>query len=783
MHEKLDRSKVANQIPQHDAIARREKLKQIAELGLKHMEGKKVSATLLGHEIVLQDVIAKVAGSVEWAEDYVKDAVKDIPYASIVIAGVSLVLPLLKNPSAAEAANQDGLTYVISQMHYYAAMESLLLPEYMKADVRADLTERLVGLYKLIIDFQIQTVLRFYRSRTKNFLRGAINYDGWEKQVQDIKDSDRHLVKKCQTAMSSSSLNTLKSLVQEAETSRLALQSLLQKQQRFIEVNIDQLNIAQDSLGFAQKMDRRMSNAENRTCLQDLQATDPRDDKERIERDKGGLLRDSYCWILENSEFQQWRNNGQSQLLWIIGDPGKGKTMLLCGIIDELIKSTTNTANVLFFFCQASNADINNATAVFRGLIYMLVKQQPSLISHLRQSYDDFGKRRFVGANAFIALSKIISSILSDPGLQDTYVIIDALDECTTDRNLLLDFIQKSSTYSNTKWIVSSRNWPSIEKALNKATQKASLHLELNDKYLSAAVSTYIRIKVDWLAIQNEYDSNTKKAVQRYLTLNANGTFLWVALVCQELAEISWWNAEEILTAFPPGLDALYRRMMDQICNSRNATLCKCILAVVSVVYRPITVDELESLVDIPSRVSGNHKVLAEIIGLCGSFLTLRERTISFVHQSAKDFLLKEASHEIFPFGKHDVHHVIFLRSLQVLSRVLRRDIYDIRAFGCPIEQVKQPNPDPLAESRYSCIHWVNHLCDSNCNAKADYRIYLQDSDAVDEFVRKNYLYWLEALSICRRISDGVVSMTKLEALIQVTFRLVTLPIVHANIS
>jgi hypothetical protein len=81
-----------------------------------------------------------------------------------------------------------------------------------------------------------------------------------------------------------------------------------------------------------------MSNAENRACLQDLQATDPRDDKKRIEQDKGGLLRDSYQWVLENSDFQRWRDDGQSRLLWIRGDPGKGKTMLLCGIIKDMIQ-------------------------------------------------------------------------------------------------------------------------------------------------------------------------------------------------------------------------------------------------------------------------------------------------------------------------------------------------------------------------------------------------------------------------------------------------------------
>lgn len=39
-------------------------------------------------------------------------------------------------------------------------------------------------------------------------------------------------------------------------------------------------------------------------CLVDLRTTDPRDDKTRIEETKGNLLKDSYCWILEHTDFQ-----------------------------------------------------------------------------------------------------------------------------------------------------------------------------------------------------------------------------------------------------------------------------------------------------------------------------------------------------------------------------------------------------------------------------------------------------------------------------------------------
>jgi hypothetical protein len=188
--------------------------------------------------------------------------------------------------------------------------------------------------------------------------------------------------------------------------------------------------------------------------------------------------------------------------------------MLLCGIIDELIKSISHTANVSFFFCQATDARINNATAVLRGLLYLIVKQQQSLVSHIRESYDDSGKQRFEGVNVWVVLSKIFANVLEDPCLRSTYLIIDALDECTTDLGLLLNLIvQKSSVYSRVKWIVSSRNWPSIEKDLETATQEVSLRLELNEKSVSAAVTTYIQIKVDWVARRNRYDDDTRDAV------------------------------------------------------------------------------------------------------------------------------------------------------------------------------------------------------------------------------------------------------------------------------
>ena len=173
------------------------------------------------------------------------------------------------------------------------------------------------------------------------------------------------------------------------------------------------------SEGMANAFDRLQKEIEKmEKCIQDLHLTDPRNDKKRIEDTKGGLLEKSNRWVLENSDFRKWRNDQQNRLLWIKGDPGKGKTMLLCGIIDELNKPTVKTALISYFFCQATDSRLNNATAVLRGLIYKLVGQQPSLVSHIRKKYDQAGKALFKDTNAWVALSEIFTNILQTPELK-----------------------------------------------------------------------------------------------------------------------------------------------------------------------------------------------------------------------------------------------------------------------------------------------------------------------------------------------------------------------------
>ncbi|KAH7207378.1 hypothetical protein DER44DRAFT_746837 [Fusarium oxysporum] len=102
----------------------------------------------------------------------------------------------------------------------------------------------------------------------------------------------------------------------------------------------------------------------------------------------------------------------------------------------------------------------------------------------------------------------------------------------------------------------------------------------------------------------------------------------------------------------------------------------------------------------------------------------------------------------------------------EALSETLEHDVYELGVPGLPIDQVLPPDPDPLASIRYSCVFWVDHLDDSEPRAKMGDKD-LQDAEIVHDFLRKKYLYWLESLSLLCSMSEGVIAVQKLEALVK----------------
>ena len=139
--------------------------------------------------------------------------------------------------------------------------------------------------------------------------------------------------------------------------------------------------------------------------------------------------------------------------------------------------------------------------------------------------------------------------------------------------------------------------------------------------FLRPSVSISSTRHKSWRELK-EYNEKTRAAVLLYLTSYANDTFLWVALVCQNLKNIPRVDTLTELREFPPGLDSLYDRMLNRICHLKRAEHCRRTLASITLSYRPITLNKLVALTELED-MSDDLESVRYIISLCGSFLTI----------------------------------------------------------------------------------------------------------------------------------------------------------------
>jgi len=130
---------------------------------------------------------------------------------------------------------------------------------------------------------------------------------------------------------------------------------------------------------------------------------------------------------------------------------------------------------VSHFLCQASDSRLNNATAILRVLVYLVMAQQPLLLRYLRSRYESTGRQLFEGPDAVFSLSEMLLGLLQNSDLPEIYFIVDAIGGYKKNLPQLLSFIKRSATANaKVKWIISSRNRDDIEQYLGSFERLAS---------------------------------------------------------------------------------------------------------------------------------------------------------------------------------------------------------------------------------------------------------------------------------------------------------------------
>ena len=149
---------------------------------------------------------------------------------------------------------------------------------------------------------------------------------------------------------------------------------------------------------------------------------------------------------------------------------------------------------------------------------------------------------------------------------------------------------------------------------------------------------------------------------------------------------------------------------------------------------------------------------------------TNREFPIRLLHLSFRDFLLdkQRCGDDCFWIDQKVVRINLAKDCLRLLFDTLKRDICNLRFFSllaCEV-QIDQINSYLPKSVQYACFYWVAHL--EHLDPDRRNEIGLHDSGYIYLFLQKHFLHWLEALSLMRKTSEGVLIITKLETLFKV---------------
>ncbi|KAH4339400.1 hypothetical protein HBH98_208400 [Parastagonospora nodorum] len=140
-------------------------------------------------------------------------------------------------------------------------------------------------------------------------------------------------------------------------------------------------------------------------------------------------------WVLNNPAFLAWKNTTESDLLWVTGEPGSGKTMISVYLTDylELDSTTRVKPQVFFFFCDDKIQLQRDPKSILRGIIWQIVRLHRDLIKYVKHRFDQEGPSL---ASSFSALWELFLKVVSESTSGSVRIIVDALDDCKSSNEM-----------------------------------------------------------------------------------------------------------------------------------------------------------------------------------------------------------------------------------------------------------------------------------------------------------------------------------------------------------
>jgi len=327
-------------------------------------------------------------------------------------------------------------------------------------------------------------------------------------------------------------------------------------------------------------------------------------------------------------------------------------------VITELRKHPKTEHQVLHFFCKERDPSASTAAAIVCNLIDQLIEHNRlcplfEVLNDANAKYAKSDKCTDFKTlwNIFAAMVKVFPTRV--------VAVVDALDECMTDRGLFLDQITSDVDMDGkVSFFLTSRDEQDIREKLGEHSNIVSCAMSVDEDIKEFVVEQLPKLNrfQKWLADSGRHDFQAR-IIQEVPKLSA-GMFRYAALLLDQLNS-HFVSIPKLLDAPPLGLAGMYERILLRLelgdedlawCVAQRKTR-KTILWWVAMAKEPLRVIDLAYVCTLIGGEDDGfdpteRSLLSaeDISEICGPLIEVVGGTVQFTHLSAKEFLMQGRS-------------------------------------------------------------------------------------------------------------------------------------------
>ena len=312
-------------------------------------------------------------------------------------------------------------------------------------------------------------------------------------------------------------------------------------------------------------------------------------------------------WVHREEVFQSWINK-ETPVIFVSGNPGSGKSFLAANMIKFLFKQfppeleRNPQTSIGYFFFNGGNPQTRSFHQALRDLAFQISKNDLGYQRYLATIEDH--ERISTLESAWRLL--FVEYFLKTPNVESTaYILLDAVDEALDEEWITFIDLAKE-LYGNQSCLqLAIVGRPYISDQLLEALEVKVPTLHVNKQKNSGDIVQYIHASIKKSLILRKVSAKLRNEIIDKLSAGAEGMFLWVKLMLQELAKKrNETSMRKAMEQAPRGLREMLRHVLATFSERSNPEELEYLnetLLWVTCAGLPWRLDEIETILRLKS--------------------------------------------------------------------------------------------------------------------------------------------------------------------------------------